>query len=452
MAAKIKPVIYGDGIGYVMPWMDQYEEKTADGSSAEKGQVPADTQAKAPSSFKGAKIKPVIYGNGIGYVMPSSGQVLSSDEGSGKHEHTYVDGKCTVCGETVSEEQSLSSTPEVEESLETEESPIDNKDEEPSLEEQQIAKIYEESALNEEKINNRALQAALDANKAYDLASKYLAAQSEANGLSGLGVDSSALRLSSQYQRALSEANATKEQSLFENYLNTSERADTVRGEWDSKRVADEADAKEEAKTKYQETKTEILMSTNEDAVKKYLTASGYEEGSNDYNSLMASWYLAYGEDNDDGTGANGGSKPPTEASGDFITNYNIDSEGMSFDPKKMSAEGVINTVLEGKVKKGDNQTTYVDAILQKSQSWGSERNGTYVDFNYGFTSSSGSPGTVFVFYNGKWYPTNYSRKSAYDEVYDNFYSDGNGRWIRGNDFTDRFPGKAMGGGGGGAR
>lgn len=414
--------------------------------------------------------------------MPWMDQVLSSDEGSGKHEHTYVDGKCTVCGgadpnyipesndespskgestsegvvsaegeanaggETVIEEQSPSSTPEVEESLETEESPIDNKDEEPSLEEQQIAKIYEESALNEEKINNRALQAALDANKAYDLASKYLAAQSEANGLSGLGVDSSALRLSSQYQRALSEANAAKEQSLFENYLNTSERADTVRGEWDSKRVADEADAKEEAKTKYQETKTEILMSADEDAVKKYLTASGYEEGSNDYNSLMASWYLAYGEDNDDGTGANDdssgeSSKPPAEASGNFVTNYNINSEGMSFDPKKMSAEGVINTVLEGKVKKGDNQTTYVDAILQKSQSWGSERNGTYVDFNYGFTSSSGSPGTVFVFYNGKWYPTNYSRKSAYDEVYDNFYSDGNGRWIRGNDFTDRFPG-----------
>jgi hypothetical protein len=78
-------------------------------------------------------------------------------------------------------------------------------------------------------------------------------------------------------------------------------------------------------------------------------------------------------------------------------------------------------------VKKGDDQTEFIERILNVSSSWGSDKNGTIIDFNYGYASgkNKGQSGTIFVFYDGVWYPTGLTRN--YHEGYtvlqnDDFY------------------------------
>lgn len=167
-----------------------------------------------------------------------------------------------------------------------------------SREDQDIANIYNEAYNNAVGIEKRAQQAALDAYKAYDLSSKYLAAQNKANGLEGLGVaDTSALRLSSQYQNALSQANATRENSLQENSRNMQNDVNTVRGEWASREEA-------EAKEKYANAEANLGIFDNKTAVEYYLNAIGYEKGSEEYNSLLGIWQAMYGDvyENNDGS------------------------------------------------------------------------------------------------------------------------------------------------------
>ncbi|MBQ9113914.1 MAG: hypothetical protein IJY05_03220 [Clostridia bacterium] len=158
-----------------------------------------------------------------------------------------------------------------------------------SREEQDLAQVYQTAYNNAVAIDKRAQNAILEANKAHDLSMKYLAAQNEANGLGGLGIaDTSSIRLSSQYQKALTDAYATKEASLLENYQKMTEDASTIRGEWASREEA-------EADEKYAKTETAILNTDDEDTVKAYLNAAGYEEGTEDYTSLLNDWRLASG-------------------------------------------------------------------------------------------------------------------------------------------------------------
>lgn len=153
-------------------------------------------------------------------------------------------------------------------------------------EEQDVAQIYQSAYANEQAINKRADNAIFDANKAHDLASKYLAVQNEANGLGGLGVaDTSSLRLSSQYQKALADVNATRENALQENYSKMQEDVQTVRGEWAS-----------QAEAKKQNAGTYISRLKDKSSVAQYLIANGFEEGSNDYNQLMDQWSVERSE------------------------------------------------------------------------------------------------------------------------------------------------------------
>lgn len=151
-------------------------------------------------------------------------------------------------------------------------------------EEQDVAKIYQSAYANEQAINSRADAAVLDANKAHDLSMKYLAAQNQANGLGGLGIsDTSSLRLSSQYQKALSDVNATRENALQENYSKMQDDVQTVRGEW-----ASQKEAKKQSAGEY------ISGLKNSSSVDAYLKAIGFEEGSSEYSELMAQWKTGY--------------------------------------------------------------------------------------------------------------------------------------------------------------
>ncbi len=137
-----------------------------------------------------------------------------------------------------------------------------------SREEQDIAQVYQSAYNNAIAIDKRAQNAVLEANKAHDLSMKYLAAQNEANGLGGLGIaDTSALRLSSQYQKALTDAYATKEASLLENYQKMTEDANTIRGEWASREEA-------KAEAKYNNALNHMANITNEASLNAYLDAT----------------------------------------------------------------------------------------------------------------------------------------------------------------------------------
>ena len=197
-------------------------------------------------------------------------------------------------------------------------------------EDQDVAQIYQSAYANEQAINQRADNAIFDANKAHDLASKYLAVQNEANGLGGLGVaDTSSLRLSSQYQKALADVNATRENALQENYSKMQEDVQTVRGEWASQKEAKKQSAGEyisglkdsssvdaylkaigfdegsleygelmaQWKTGYDSYVSDVIMGYDDrEAVDRYLEANGIQEGTEQYDSYMNQWELAYGE------------------------------------------------------------------------------------------------------------------------------------------------------------
>lgn len=144
-----------------------------------------------------------------------------------------------------------------------------------SREEQDLASVYQTAYNNAIEIDKRAQNAVLEANKAHDLSMKYLAAQNEASGLSGLGIaDTSALRLSSQYQKALTDAYATKEASLLENYQKMTEDANTIRGEWASREEAKAEEAKAEEETKYNNALNHMANITNEASLNAYLDAT----------------------------------------------------------------------------------------------------------------------------------------------------------------------------------
>ena len=303
-----------------------------------------------------------------------------------------------------------------------------------SREEQDLASIYASAAENATAIERRAQQATFDANKANDLASKYLAAQNQANGLGGLGIaDTSSLRLSSIYQKALSDANATREQSLMENYLNASEKADTVRGEWASREEVKAEQEKTEAKEKYTSTGNAILLSDDEDRVKQYLAAAGYAEGTDDYNSLLNRWMLSYGESqqaesdvlNSYGIENKANDLGKVQPSGEYYDPHRIigstDAEYSNTSipfPEDMAKEKEYTNsndiAMQIGYKEGwkntNNQIKSLANVLEQSKTWGVEKNGTYVDFNDGKGES------VFVFYNGRWYKTNKTKKSIKNE------------------------------------
>ena len=304
-----------------------------------------------------------------------------------------------------------------------------------SREEQDVAQVYQSAYNNAVAIDKRAQNAVLEANKAHDLSMKYLAAQNEVNGLGGLGIaDTSSLRLSSQYQKALTDAYATKEASLLENYQKMTEDASTIRGEWASREEA-------KADEKYLNTENAILASDSEDSVKDYLQATGYEEGTEEYNSLLNRWYLLYGKTEDKKEEIEGTTRNTVDAlieSGGItendIDNYNVDREKEVLNPQTITATGIMSKM---DVKSGDEQTKYLNRILELSKTWGEDMNGTLVDFNYG----AGDKAHIYLFYNGKWYKTKYTRRSASRSEYKNrFYSQANTKGeARGNDFYSHF-------------
>ncbi|MBQ5926568.1 MAG: hypothetical protein IIX01_01435 [Clostridia bacterium] len=156
--------------------------------------------------------------------------------------------------------------------------------EDASREEQDIMRVYQGAYNNAQGINRRADNAVFSANKAHDLAMKYLAAQNKAQGLDGLGVaDTSKIRLSSQYQQALSDAYGTRESALQENQKAMNDDVNTIRSEWASQ---------EEAKRQQKFTAAETYIQNMEDesTVDKYLNSIGFEDGTEEYQELLSTW------------------------------------------------------------------------------------------------------------------------------------------------------------------
>lgn len=97
------------------------------------------------------------------------------------------------------------------------------------------------------------------------------------------------------------------------------------------------------------------------------------------------------------------------------VAKYNIDtnaSGAKAIDPKTLDSK-TAESYLGKDVYGGDKQSKWVEKLLVESKNWGKEKNGTFADFNYGMVSGRREKGTIYVFYNGVWYPTNYSRSSA---------------------------------------
>lgn len=283
-------------------------------------------------------------------------------------------------------------------------------------EDKDIFSVYESGAQNAVGIEKRAENAQLQANKAFDLTQKYLAAQNEANGLTGLGIsDTSLLRASSQYQQALADANATREQSLLENYKTAQEDVSTIRGEWASKQEA-EHDAK------LTEIKENALYNEDPSAVKQYLAANGIEEGSKDYNSIMSSWELQYGESDEKKIAAKALADRgvQTDEEGNAVNaafNVNSGNDMEALATRILIDAGLINEAGEVIYRKGDlfdkmqrtqylpNQKKQLKNLLESSRYWGKDKNGTVVDMVQGYNQEN------YVFYDGTWYRTNLSHQ-----------------------------------------
>lgn len=99
-----------------------------------------------------------------------------------------------------------------------------------------------------------------------------------------------------------------------------------------------------------------------------------------------------------------------------IISDYNVRPNGSVFDTKTSSAEDILATL---NVYKGEEQTDHVARILAESKTWGADKNGTIKTFNYG-NQAGDSKGNYFVFYNGKWYQTNYKQ----GDFKDNWFSE----------------------------
>ena len=277
-----------------------------------------------------------------------------------------------------------------------------------SREDQDKLQIYNDAYNNALGIEKRYDQAVLDANKAHDLAGKYLAAQNQAQGLGGLGVsDTSSIRLTSQYQQALSDAHGTRENALQENYANMQDDINTVSGEWASKKESD-----------FTRIKNEISLTDDEDKAKEYLEANGYKEGTDDYNKLMAAWALQYGETSksDIEKLRSYGVDAVEEKIEDGSTSISVaENTSFSVTGDNFNADELTNRIHEAEGIKKDKDK-YLTKLLETSRLWGKERNGTYVDIN----DKKGE--AMYVFYNGTWYKTNYSEaflKGEGFKVYD---------------------------------
>lgn len=259
------------------------------------------------------------------------------------------------------------------------------------------------SALNsynykEQEIANTYKNQELAAAKAYDLSQKYMAAQNEANGLSGLGIsNTSSLRASSQYQNALADAYATREQASLDNYLAAQERIDTTRGEWASIKEAEKQDIMDGA-----------LTATSFEAAKSYLIANGIESGTAEYNKALSNWALQNGYSVSGDTVESG-----IQASIDArktLENYGLSLgedgsiSNKSFNPKTVKGKD-ISDYYDWNNYFWD-QSNSLDDLLGKSKNWTSANNGTYVDFN------DGAGEKIFVFYDGLWYETNLTKRS----------------------------------------
>ena len=307
-----------------------------------------------------------------------------------------------------------------------------------SREEQDLAQVYQSAYNNAVAIDRRAQNAVLEANKAHDLSMKYLAAQNEANGFGGLGIaDTSSIRLSSQYQKALTDAYATKEASLLENYQKMSEDASTIRGEWASREEA-------KADEKYANTENAILSSDNEDSVKEYLQAAGYEEGTEEYDNLLNRWYLMYGKSEEKTEEIANASSNTVDTMLEMggveqkdIDNYAINKDAEAINPKVINAAGMLNKM---DVKENEGQSKYTQRVLDESKNWDATMNGTLVDFNFGGSTKDNAQ--IYVFFNGYWYKTNFTRKKAENNYGSKFYSQG--RVIPWSNGADRIRGKSF--------
>lgn len=265
-----------------------------------------------------------------------------------------------------------------------------------------ILSAYSAAQLRENSIETAHKNQELAATKAYDLSQKYMAAQNEANGLSGLGIaDTTAIRASSQYQNALADAYATREQSLTDNYAKLQDDVGTIRGQWASIKEAEKQDVMDNA-----------LAATSWDAVNAYLDAA-IESGkikSEDKASALNSWALVnnttVGKIEDEEQAA----ADKATALADYGANANYE-----YDPSQYVDD---YEALAEKIKKNhnigdgwfDNQDDSLRDFFKNTANWGSDKNGTYVDFN------DGAGQDIFVFYNGKWYPTSKTKEDLEDE------------------------------------
>lgn len=101
-----------------------------------------------------------------------------------------------------------------------------------------------------------------------------------------------------------------------------------------------------------------------------------------------------------------------------FISTKNVNTGGKVFDSSTDSASSIENNL---NVSKGGNQTKFLERVLSVSKTWGKEKNGTIVDFNYGAVNLFGNnKGNYFVFYDGKWYETNYTKWNVPDHFHAN--------------------------------
>lgn len=104
---------------------------------------------------------------------------------------------------------------------------------------------------------------------------------------------------------------------------------------------------------------------------------------------------------------------------------YNVDPNGTAFDIKTTNADALIESL---DVSKGKKQTEHVQSILNESATWGEDMNGTIRNFNYGAIAGN-NKGNYLVFYNGKWYPTEYTAADMGDDINAKFNDFANDVW-----------------------
>ena len=114
----------------------------------------------------------------------------------------------------------------------------------------------------------------------------------------------------------------------------------------------------------------------------------------------------------------------------------NINDTASVINPEIDSALNVYNII---DVTEGTAQRNYINRVLAVSKDWDNSMNGTFVNFNYGLNAVN-SKGDIFVFYNGKWYQTNYkSEGKVYRDTGKVVYAEGGDSLSIPNRFYDKF-------------